>query len=93
MRTALFWGTVVAGAFVVGRFIAWPLVKLFHLGEVISHAEAAPIIGTHFSEVQGQAAEHLAAARDGHCATPAKRDLIEAAIAQRSRELGTGALR
>ncbi|HQW39594.1 MAG: DUF4175 domain-containing protein [Flavobacteriales bacterium] len=85
-RTALFWGTVVAGLFVVGRFIALPLVKLFNLGEVISHKEAARIVGTHFSEVKDKLLNTLQL-REMASAQPDQRELIEAAIAQRSREL------
>lgn len=87
VRTALFWGTLAAMAFIVGRFIALPLVRLFRLGPVISHAEAARIVGTHFSEVRDKLLNTLQL-RDMAEAQPGQRALIEAAIAQRSRELG-----
>ena len=86
-RTALFWGTMAAALAVIVRFIAVPLFKLFHLGPVISHAEAARIIGTHFAEVKDKLLNTLQL-REMAGTQPQQRDLIEAAIAQRSRELG-----
>jgi hypothetical protein len=87
VRTALFWGTVVAVALVIGKFIAIPLMKLFRLGEVISHAEAARIVGTHFSEVKDKLLNTLQL-REMAASQAQQSDLIDAAIAQRSRELG-----
>ena len=52
VRTALFWAAVLSMLFVLVRFIVWPLVKMFRLGAVISHEEAAGIVGTHFTEVR-----------------------------------------
>ncbi len=86
-RTILFWGTLLAAAVVIARFIAIPLLKLFRLGSVISHEEAARIIGTHFGEVKDKLLNTLQL-RDMAHAAPDQRALIEAAIAQRSRELG-----
>ncbi|HMC96591.1 MAG TPA: hypothetical protein VKG92_02995 [Flavobacteriales bacterium] len=85
-RTALFWGVIVSTMFVLVRFIAIPVVKLFRLGAVISHEEAARIVGLHFSEVRDKLLNTLQL-REMASGTP-QRELIEAAIAQRSRELG-----
>ena len=86
MRTALFWGAIIAGLVVLGRFIIVPLVKLFRLGSVISHEEAARIVGTHFTEVKDKLLNTL---QLRHMVSgTSQRDLLEAAIAQRSRELG-----
>lgn len=86
-RTMLFWATVSAAVLVVARFIATPLLRLYRLGPVISHEEAARIIGTHFSEVQDKLLNTLQL-RDMAQAQPEQRALIDAAIAQRTRELG-----
>ncbi len=86
-RTLLFWCTIAAAALVLARFIAIPLFKLFHLGSVISHEEAARIIGTHFAEVKDKLLNTLQL-RSMAAAQPQQRELIVAAIAQRSRELG-----
>lgn len=86
-RTALFWGTVVGALIVVIRFIAIPLLKLFRMGSVISHEEAARIIGTHFAEVKDKLLNTLQL-RGMAASNPQQRELIHAAIAQRNRELG-----
>ncbi|MEO8590572.1 MAG: hypothetical protein ABI432_14445 [Flavobacteriales bacterium] len=85
-RTALFWGVIASTAFVLVRFIVIPMVKLFRLGSVISHEEAARIVGVHFTEVRDKLLNTLQL-RDMVTNAP-QRDLVEAAIAQRSRELG-----
>jgi hypothetical protein len=85
-RTILFWSTVALAAFILIRFIAIPLVKLLRLGEVISHEQAARIIGTHFTEVKDKLLNTLQLRSMGE-ASPDRRALIDAAIAQRSREL------
>ena len=85
-RTVLFWSLIAGAAFVVVRFIAIPVVKLLRLGSVISHEEAARIVGVHFTEVRDKLLNTLQL-REMASGAPS-RGLIEAAIAQRSRELG-----
>jgi len=51
IRTAIFYAYILANAIVIARYIVVPLLKLFKLGKVISHDEAAEIIGKHFSDV------------------------------------------
>jgi len=85
-RTVLFWGVISSTVFVLVRFIAIPLVKLFRLGPVIPHEEAARIVGVHFTEVRDKLLNTLQLR--GMSADVPQRELIEAAIAQRSRELG-----
>ena len=85
-RAVLFWGYVIASLTVLLRFVAVPLVKLFHIGPVISHAHAAEIIGTHFGEVKDKLLNTLQL-REQATLVPDRRQLIEASIAQRSREL------
>lgn len=87
MRTILFWGLLAAAAVVLARFIVVPLVKLFRLGGVISHAQAAEIIGRHFGDVKDKLLNTLQL-REQATSNFVQRDLIEASIAQRSRELG-----
>jgi hypothetical protein len=52
VRTALFYSYVAAALFILGRYIAIPLLKLNKIGKRISHGMAAVIIGRHFSEVK-----------------------------------------
>ena len=85
-RTVLFWGFLLLAAGVLVRFIAIPLVKLFRLGKVISHDEAAAIVGQHFGEVKDKLLNTLQL-REQANSNFVNRELIEASIAQRSREL------
>ncbi|MCP5809934.1 hypothetical protein NL321_27715, partial [Klebsiella pneumoniae] len=68
------------------RFIVLPLVKLFRMGKVISHAEAANIVGTHFAEVKDKLLNTLQLKEQADTDT-GRRAWIEASIEQRSREL------
>lgn len=86
VRTALFWSLAAVTAVVLVRFIAIPLVKLFHLGTAITHAEAARIVGNHFPQVKDKLLNTLQL-RGQSDEDPQRRMLIEASIAQRSREL------
>lgn len=87
LRTLLFWGFVLSMGLVLGRFVVQPLVMLMRLGPIISHEEAARIIGSHFNDVRDKLLNTLQL-HDLAAALPNRRELIEAAIAQRSRELG-----
>ena len=52
-RTVLFYGFVLFSIFVALKFIVAPLIKLYGLSKKrLKHAEAAQIIGTHFSEIK-----------------------------------------
>src|SRR5271170_793312 len=50
-RTVLFYAFVLGDAFILGKFIVIPLTHLYRIGKIISHEQAAQIIGTHFTEV------------------------------------------
>jgi len=52
LRTALFYGFVAGIGFILMRFVAIPLSHLYRIGKIISHEQAAKIIGDHFKEVQ-----------------------------------------
>lgn len=86
VRTGLFWGLLAVALLVLARFIVLPTFKLFRLGPVISHAEAAQVVGRHFGEVRDKLLNTLQL-RDQTAADPRQLELIEASIAQRSREL------
>ncbi len=51
VRTTLFYGYLLLNLLILGKFIIVPLLKLFQIGKVISHEQAAWIIGNHFSSV------------------------------------------
>lgn len=85
VRTILFWAFVGGSGFIIGNFIAIPLFKLWKIGKVISHQQAAAIIGKHFQNVQDKLLNVLElqhSAPDG-----ASRALVEASINQKIQEL------
>lgn len=51
IRTILFYVFLTANLGILGYFVAIPLLKLFKLGSIISHEQAAQIIGKHFPNV------------------------------------------
>ena len=51
-RTVLFYAFIIINAVVITRLIIIPLLKMFHLGKVISHEQASQIIGDHFPNVK-----------------------------------------
>ncbi|HET6991401.1 MAG TPA: DUF4175 domain-containing protein, partial [Bacteroidia bacterium] len=88
VRTILFWSFIVATGTVLSRFVFFPLFKLNRIGKIISHDEAASIIGKHFTNVQDKLLNVLQLHRteiSSHEGTSA--DLIHASIDQKIREL------
>jgi hypothetical protein len=88
VRTILFYSFVFATGFVLVKFVAIPLSKLYNLGQVISHEEAASIIGKHFSNVQDKLLNvlQLQSLQNSELQTPDSQ-LIEASINQKTKEL------
>lgn len=86
VRTVLFWSFIVAALASTWFFIITPLFRLYKLGKVISHEEAARIIGKHFSNVQDKLINTLQlkaeADRSGHASA-----LLLAGIDQKIEEL------
>lgn len=52
VRTAMFWSFLLLSGAALYRWVALPLMHYFHLGQVISHEQAATIIGQHFVDVK-----------------------------------------
>ena len=52
IRTLLFYFYIALNVFIIVRYIVIPVFKLLKIGKIISHEEAAKIIGNHFQEVQ-----------------------------------------
>ncbi|MFI5196786.1 MAG: DUF4175 family protein, partial [Chitinophagales bacterium] len=82
--------TIVSGFIVLGlsSLVAWviiPLTKMGRLGKVISHEEAANIIGRHFPEVSDRLLNilQLKNQHDAH----ASRELAEASINQKIKQI------
>ncbi len=51
-RTTLFYLFIGGMLFILGKFIVIPLMHLYRFGKIISHEQAAEIIGKHFGNVQ-----------------------------------------
>ncbi len=86
VRTILFYSFVAATGFVVVKYIATPLSKLYMLGKIISHEEAANIIGNHFSNVQDKLLNVLQLQNESTLSS-SHSELIEASINQKTKEL------
>ena len=52
LRKVLFYSFIGSSAAFVGRFLVIPLLHQYRLGKVISHEQAADIIGRHFTTVK-----------------------------------------
>ena len=52
LRKVLFYSFIGSSAAFVGRFLVIPLLHQYRLGKVISHEQAADIIGRHFAAVK-----------------------------------------
>jgi len=85
VRTILFWSLLLTAFVVLLQLVILPLIHYFRLGKIISHEEAAKIVGNHFSEVQDrllnilQLREQYVSAQDS--------SLIEASINQKAAQL------
>lgn len=81
-RTALFWLFIGVEAFLLLRYIAFPLFKLFKLQKGIDYNMASAIIGSHFSEVSDKLTNFLQLSQDNH-----KSELLLASIEQKAANL------
>jgi hypothetical protein len=84
VRTLLFWTFVTGVTVVIAKFFIDPLLKIFRLGKIISHEQAAEIIGKHFPHVQDKLLNML---QLKSMAAEAENSLITASIAQKISEL------
>ncbi|WP_374401036.1 hypothetical protein [Flavobacterium sp.] len=81
-RTILFWLFVGVETFLLIRFIAFPLFKLFKLQQGINYEQASEIIGNHFSEVQDKLLNFLQLANQSQTS-----ELLAASIEQKAASL------
>ena len=89
IRSILFYSFVVSSGFILVQYIAIPVSKLYKLGKIISHEEAAKIIGKHFSNVQDKLLNVLQLQQQESSTshlTP-QYALLEASINQKVKEL------
>lgn len=83
-RLILFWLFVLVEVSLFGRFIVYPLLKLFNLSRGISEEDAARIIGKHFPTVNDKLLNVLQLKKEGEAV---QSDLLTASIDQKSIEL------
>src|SRR5689334_10067436 len=85
MRTVLFYSFIAGILFILWRFIAIPLFHLYKIGHVISHEQAAQIVGEHFTEVKDKLLNVLQLRKQAEGNTA--NELLLASINQKSDEL------
>ena len=59
VRTTLFWVYIILFSTVLLKFIFIPILKLVQIGSVLTHKEAAKIIGKHFPEIEDKLLNYL----------------------------------
>ena len=84
-RKLMFIGFLGMSIIALGFWVLMPLMQIFRLGKVISHEQAALIIGDHFGDVQDKLLNilHLKKQSD----SSAQKELIEASINQKSEKV------
>ncbi|GIV34862.1 MAG: ATPase [Chitinophagales bacterium] len=80
-RKVLFFGFIAGGLGVLFWWVGLPLLHYYRLGKIISHEQAARIIGTHFQNVQDRLLNILQLKRQSESAQD--KTLIEASINQK----------
>lgn len=70
----------------LGRFVLWPVAQYFRLGRVISHEQAARIVGQHFRPVEDKLLNLLQLKQQADI-TPGSAELLLAGIDQKTREI------
>ncbi|HTA62478.1 MAG TPA: DUF4175 family protein [Bacteroidia bacterium] len=85
IRTILFYSFVFVSGYVITKYIVVPVLKLNSFGKVISHNQAAAIIGSHFTNVQDKLLNvlQLQSTQNNY----ASLDLLNASINQKITEL------
>jgi len=86
-RTVLFWTFIFTSAFVLGKYIVIPLAKLGRMGRIITHEQAAKIVGDHFSDVQDKLLNTLQLNQMSEGTSREQYALIQASINQRTEAL------
>ncbi|MCB0586232.1 MAG: DUF4175 domain-containing protein, partial [Phaeodactylibacter sp.] len=85
IRKAMFYSFIGVSIFALGYWVFMPLLHYFRLGKVISHEQAAQIIGGHFSDVKDKLLNILQLKHQSGGA--ANQELILASIDQKSEEI------
>ena len=78
-RTVLFWAFIAVEAFLLLRYILFPIFRLFKLQKGINYNEASAIIGNHFAEVSDKLTNFLQLSED-----KSQSELLIASIEQKA---------
>lgn len=84
-RTIFYWSYIILALAVIIRWILYPIFKILRIGKIISHEDAAKIIGKHFSEVSDVLLNTLQLKNNPE--DRASKELIEAGINQKIEQL------
>ncbi len=85
VRTAMLWSFLLVAGAALYKWVALPLMHYFRLGKIISHEQAAQIIGAHFSDVKDKLLNILQLKQQANNAIYT--ELIHASIEQKSEEI------
>lgn len=86
VRTAMLWSFGLLSAAALYKWVALPLMHYFHLGKLISHEQAAQIIGNHFGDVKDKLLNILQLKQQASN-NAIYAELINASINQKSNEI------
>jgi hypothetical protein len=85
VKAPIFWGFVGVSVLALAGWVLMPALHYFRLGQVISHEQAATLIGNHFPNVKDKLLNILQLRKQAD--TQENRDLILASINQKSEEI------
>ncbi len=85
LRTTLVSSFVIFGLFALAVWVIRPLFKMARLGKVISHEQAAIIVGQHFPEISDKLLNILQLKKQSDASS--SRELIQASIDQKASQL------
>lgn len=85
IRKTLFFSFIGVSALALFAWVAMPLLNYFRLGSIISHEQAAKIIGSHFGNIQDKLLNILQLKLQSYSAAEA--ELINASINQKTEDL------
>lgn len=87
VRKLMFFSFIGVSLAALGYWVALPLLHYFRLGQVISHEQAAQIIGQHFANVKDKLLNILQLRSQAQASSSSSRELILASIEQKSEEV------
>lgn len=86
IRGVLFYSFIILNLGVLAKYVIIPLLKMYHLGEVISHEQAAQMIGKHFKDVEDKLVNTLELQQASQ-QSGISNELVLASIEQRTNKL------